>query len=121
MVHVIATVEAVDGKRDAFLAEFHRVMPLVHAETGCIEYGPTVDFPAGLPVPTPLREHTVVIIEKWESLDALRALRRAAHAGIPGPREGSCRARSAPGATTGVAWSSREEQRCPAAKGNAQA
>lgn len=79
MIHVIATIEVVAGKRDDFLAEFHRVMPHVHAEAGCLEYGPAIDVPAGLAVPTPLRDNIVVIIEKWESLDALRAHLGAAH------------------------------------------
>jgi len=34
MIHVIATIEVVDGQRPAFLAEFHRVMPKVQAEEG---------------------------------------------------------------------------------------
>lgn len=79
MIHVIATIEVVPGKRDAFLAEFHRVMPHVHAETGCLEYGPAVDVPASLPVTTPVRDNVVVIVEKWESLDALRAHLAAPH------------------------------------------
>ncbi len=82
MIHVIATIETVPGKRDAFLAEFHRVMPAVHAEAGCLEYGPAVDVPANLPMPTPLRDHIVVIVEKWASLDVLRVHLGAAHAGI---------------------------------------
>lgn len=79
MIHVLATVELAEGSRDAFLAEFGKVVPLVRAESGCIEYGAAVDIPAGLPVETPLRPDTVVIIEKWESLDALRAHLGAAH------------------------------------------
>jgi quinol monooxygenase YgiN len=79
MIHVIATVEVHEGKREAFLQEFHRVMPRVHAEAGCLEYGPTVDAAAGLAVPTPLREQVVVILEKWESLDALKAHLTAPH------------------------------------------
>ena len=43
MVYVIATLELSPGKRSAFLAEFAKVMPLVHAEQGCIEYVPTID------------------------------------------------------------------------------
>ena len=49
MIHVIATIELVEGSREAFLQEFHRLVPLVRAEAGCLEYGPTVDEPAGLP------------------------------------------------------------------------
>ena len=79
MIHVIATVEVAEGKRQAFLAEFRKVIPSVHAEKGCIEYGPAVDIPAGLPVGTPLRGNVVVIVEKWESLDDLRAHLAAPH------------------------------------------
>jgi quinol monooxygenase YgiN len=73
MIHVIATVEFVPGKRDAFLAEFHRLVPLVQAEKGCLEYGPTVDQPTAIPVQIPVREQVVTVVEKWENLEALQA------------------------------------------------
>ena len=53
MIHVIASIELAEGKRDAFLAEFRRIVPLVRAEAGCLEDRPTVDVAAGLPVPIP--------------------------------------------------------------------
>lgn len=79
MIHVLATVTVKPGKRDAFLDEFHRIMPLVHAETGCIEYGPTVDIASGVSVQGPIRDNVAVIIEKWESLAALKAHLQAPH------------------------------------------
>lgn len=79
MIHVIATVELRPGKRGSFLAEFHRVVPLVRAEAGCIEYGPTIDVSTGIAVQPPVRDNVVVIVEQWESLDALRAHMAAAH------------------------------------------
>jgi quinol monooxygenase YgiN len=79
MIHVLATIEVKPGQRDAFLAEFHRIMPMVHAEAGCIEYGPTVDVASGIAVQGPLRENVAVIIEKWESLAALKAHMQAPH------------------------------------------
>ena len=79
MIHVIATITVKPGKRDAFLAEFHRIMPAVHAEAGCIEYGPTVDMASGLSMQGPLRENVAVIIEQWESVDALKAHSQAPH------------------------------------------
>lgn len=54
-------------------------MPKVHAEQGCLEYGPAVDVPTGIPVQSPVREHTVVIVEKWASLPALEAHLKATH------------------------------------------
>ncbi len=79
MIHVIATIQVKPGKRDAFLVEFHRIVPLVHAEAGCIEYGPTVDVASGMSVQGPVRDDVAVIIEKWESLDALKAHTQAPH------------------------------------------
>ncbi len=72
MIHVIATINVKPGKRDAFLAEFHRIVPLVHAEAGCIEL-----WADGRRGERHHRcregrcaENVAVIIEKWESLDA---------------------------------------------------
>jgi quinol monooxygenase YgiN len=79
MIHVIATIEVKPGQRDAFLAEFHRIVPLVHAEAGCIEYGPSVDVASGLSMQGPLRENIAVIIEKWASLAALKTHTQAPH------------------------------------------
>ena len=79
MVHVFANIEVVPGKRQQFLAEFHRLVPLVRAEQGCVEYGPAIDVPANLPNQVPARENVVSVIEKWASLDALRAHLVAAH------------------------------------------
>ena len=79
MIHVIATITVKAGKRDAFLAEFHRIVPAVHAEAGCIEYGPTVDVASGLSMQGALRENVAIIIEKWASLDALKAHTQAPH------------------------------------------
>ena len=79
MIHVIATIEVVAGKRDAFLAEFHNNVPNVKAEAGCIGYGPAVDLPTGIGAQIPIRENVVTIIERWESLDALNTHLAAPH------------------------------------------
>jgi quinol monooxygenase YgiN len=79
MIHVIATVELQDGKRDAFLAEFRKLVPLVRTEEGCLEYGPTVDVDTGLAAQTPVRTHVVTVVEKWENLEALKKHLQAPH------------------------------------------
>ena len=43
MIHVVAIITAKSGMREAILKEFHANMPAVHAEKGCIEYGPAID------------------------------------------------------------------------------
>ena len=78
MIVVIATIEVRENKREAFLAEFHKVVPLVRAETGCLEYFPNTDFAADLPIPVASRPNVVTIVEKWESFAALKT-----HLGAP--------------------------------------
>ena len=79
MIHVIATIELVEGKQDSFLQEFHALMPKVHAEQGCLEYGPAMDAATDIPVQSAVRESTVTVIEKWADLPALKAHLKAAH------------------------------------------
>lgn len=79
MVHVIALITAKPGKREAILEAFRANVPAVRAEKGCIEYGAAVDADPGLPVQTKYGPDTFVVIEKWESLDALKAHGAAPH------------------------------------------
>lgn len=79
MIHVIATIELAPGRREAFLAEFHAIVPAVRAEVGCLEYGPTIDVPTGLPAQGSVRENIVTIVEKWESVSALLDHLKAPH------------------------------------------
>ena len=69
MIHVIAVITAEPGMRDAVLEAFRANMPAVHAEQGCIEYGPAVDA-EGMGFQTPFGPDTFVAIEKWESAEA---------------------------------------------------
>jgi quinol monooxygenase YgiN len=71
MVHVIATIRVKPGCMSQFLEIFKSNIPTVLAETGAVEYQPTVDLDTGLPRQV-LEADTIVLIEKWISLDALR-------------------------------------------------
>jgi len=79
MVHVIATVELNPGVRGRFLEEFARIVPRVHAEDGCLEYGPAVDVQTGISAQPPLRDDVVVVVEKWRDLPSLEAHLAAPH------------------------------------------
>jgi quinol monooxygenase YgiN len=79
MIYVIATIEVVEGRREAFLKEFHRIVPVVRQEQGCLEYGPAVDVPTAIAAQGPTREQTVTVIEKWHNLEALQAHLAAPH------------------------------------------
>ena len=79
MIHVVATIEVAERKREAFLEEFRKLVPLVHDEAGCLEYGPTIDFETNLPAQGGVRPNVVTVIEKWESIEALEAHLVAPH------------------------------------------
>lgn len=81
MVHVIATIEVVDGKRDAFLQEFHKLVPQVYAESGCHEYAPFVDEDTDIPAQGGARGNVVTVLEKWRDVDSLTAHLGASHMG----------------------------------------
>ena len=78
MIHVLATITTKPGMRDKVLAAFHANVPAVHAEEGCIEYGPAIDAPGIGAIQTKLGPDTFVVIEKWSSAETL-----AAHAASP--------------------------------------
>ena len=79
MIHVIATIELSPGTRDAFLLEFKKNIPAVLAEAGCIEYGPAIDADTGIPTQAKIGPDSVTILEKWASVDALKAHAVAPH------------------------------------------
>ena len=79
MIHVIATIDLAPGTREAFLIEFRKLIPQVHAEAGCIEYGPAIDAPTDIPAQAKIGADKLVVVEKWESVAALKAHSAAPH------------------------------------------
>jgi quinol monooxygenase YgiN len=79
LIHVLAIITAKPGLRDAILEAFRANMPAVHAEKGCIEYGPAIDADGAGGIQTRLGPDAFVVVEKWESLDALKAHAAAPH------------------------------------------
>ena len=79
MVHVLAVITAKPGMRDSILQAFRANVPNVRAEQGCIEYGAAVDAEPALKFQTAFGPDVFVVVEKWESLDALKAHAAAPH------------------------------------------
>lgn len=79
MIHVIAIVTAKPGMRGAILAAFKANIPAVRAEQGCLEYGPATDADGIGPFQTQLGPDTFMVIEKWDSVEALKAHAAAPH------------------------------------------
>ncbi len=78
-VHVLAIITAKTGMRDQVLEAFRANVPAVHAEAGCIEYGATIDAEGVGGLQTKFGDDTFVVVEKWQSLDALKAHAAAPH------------------------------------------
>ena len=79
MIHVIAVVIAKPGMREKILEAFRANVPTVWAEEGCIEYGAAVDADPALKFQALWGPDTFLVIEKWESIDALKAHAAAPH------------------------------------------
>jgi quinol monooxygenase YgiN len=78
-VHVLAIITAKPGKRAELLELFQANVPNVHAEDGCIEYLATADAADAPSSQTRFGEDTFVVVEKWASMDALKAHGAAPH------------------------------------------
>lgn len=78
MIHVIATIFVREGVRDEYLQAIADITQAVRAESGCIEYDPVIDVESGIETQL-LDPNSVVIVEKWDSLDALHIHRSAPH------------------------------------------
>jgi quinol monooxygenase YgiN len=79
MIHVLAIITTKPGLRGAVLERFRANMPAVHAEDGCIEYQPVVDAEGAGAIQTKLGPDSFVVVEKWASMEALKAHAAAPH------------------------------------------
>jgi quinol monooxygenase YgiN len=79
MIHVIAIIHTKPGHRDSVLQAFRANVPNVLAESGCIEYQATLDAEPALGAQTAFGPDTFVVVEKWESAEALQAHFKAPH------------------------------------------
>lgn len=79
MIHVIATLTVDPARREEFLQAFRALTPEVLAEEGCLEYGAAVDITTSLEVQELAGDDAVVVVEKWESVQALETHLAAPH------------------------------------------
>ena len=78
MITVIASITVKRERKEEFITLFKANVPAVLKEDGCLEYYPTVDLETGLP-PQIIDESIVTIVEKWQSVEALRDHLSAPH------------------------------------------
>lgn len=79
MIHVVAVITAKPGLREQILTHFRANVPACRAEAGCIEYGAAIDADPAPPLQTKWGPDTFLVIEKWASMDALKAHAASPH------------------------------------------
>ena len=79
MIHVLAIVTAKPGMRDLILEAWRGNAAAVRAEDGCIAYEAVVDLRDGGTGFAQFGADTFVVVERWASMEALRAHAVAPH------------------------------------------
>ena len=79
MIRLVVMLTAKPGRRDEVLAAFKANVPNVHTEKGCIEYAAYLDAEGIGPIQTKVGPDVIVILETWESPEALAAHGVAPH------------------------------------------
>lgn len=78
-IHVVAIIKARPGRRAEILEAFQANVPAVHAEEGCIDYTATVDAADVGSWQARFGDDTFTVVEKWASLDSLKAHAASQH------------------------------------------
>jgi quinol monooxygenase YgiN len=79
MIRVVAVITAHPGRRDELMAAFRANVPNVRAEKGCIEYAGHIDAADIGTFQAKFGPDALVVLESWESPEALRAHVAAPH------------------------------------------
>jgi quinol monooxygenase YgiN len=79
MIHVLALITALPGMRDRILEAWRANADAVRAEAGCLAYDAVVDVGDAAPGFARFGTDTFVVVEKWESIEALHAHAVAPH------------------------------------------
>ncbi len=73
MVYVVVSVRVKEDKLKDYIDLLKGAATTVRKEKGCIQYAPTVDLETGGVLPQTMDKNTVMLLEKWESMEALKA------------------------------------------------
>ena len=72
MIRVVAVITANPGRREELLAAFRATSPMCGRKRGCIEYAGHIDAAEAGPFQTKFGPDALVVLESWESPEALR-------------------------------------------------
>jgi quinol monooxygenase YgiN len=79
MIHVLAIITAKPGMRERILQAFRENVEAVRAEAGCLSYEAVIDVRDASPGFASFGPDTFVVVEKWQSMQALQAHAVAPH------------------------------------------
>ena len=79
MIHLVTTMATHPGQRSTLLFMLKALVPTVHREPGCLSYQPFVDAGDLGDRHAKLGPNSFVVLESWESVDALRTHGAAPH------------------------------------------
>ena len=79
MIHVLAIITAKPGMRERILEAYRANVEAVRAEAGCLAYEAVVDVQGAAAGFAQFGPDAFVVVEKWESIEALRAHAIAPH------------------------------------------
>jgi quinol monooxygenase YgiN len=79
MIHVLAIVTTQPGTRPRFLEAYRANLPAVLAEQGCLAYEAVIDVAPTSPGFAQFGPDVFVVVERWDSLEALQAHAVAPH------------------------------------------
>ena len=86
MVVVVVSMKIEEGRMSEFLEACAEVRPQVLAENGCLAYDYNREIQSPLRPDQPYDPNRVVLIERWESAEALAAHGKAPHVKTFGTR-----------------------------------
>jgi quinol monooxygenase YgiN len=92
MLHVIVVMRIREGRMQDFLAACEELRPLVLAEAGCHGYEYTRDAVSPFNPEQPLEADRITLLERWESLEALKAHLETPHMKAAGAKMKGMRA-----------------------------
>jgi len=92
MLYVLVTMVIKEGRMQEFLALCAELRPQVLREQGCLAYDYTRETASPIGIQEPLEADRITLIERWESMDALRAHLETPHMKEAGPRMRDLRA-----------------------------
>lgn len=85
MINLVVTMIIKDGKMKEFLPLCEKLRSSVLAEKGCRAYEYTRDVASPLSIQEPLDSNRITLIERWDSLEALKIHMDAPHMKELGP------------------------------------